>query len=256
MLQDSFTMRLNHTFIFLSFLLCSAHGAAAQDSIPDWSYDGAADGQEKWAFLSHEYAACELGKEQSPIVISYTKPSFKPPLDIRYKNASASVVFDGKILRAELKDPLILSAEAKEYTLKHIAFHSPSEHVIKQKFYPLEMQLVHEDSSGNKLILSVFADTGAANSAADPLLKAASGIIGNRGDAVFDASGLLPKERGFFAYRGSLTYPPCTEGVEWRIFKEAISFSKEQLTIIGDIVGRNARLMQPVYMRTVEETGQ
>lgn len=228
----------------------------AQDAMPAWSYDGDKDGQETWGGLSHHYAACEMGKEQSPIDITPTKDSFKPPLSMRYAPSQTSMWYDGHVIRATPTDQMSVTSETRVYNLKYLVLHSPSEHVVKGKFYPLEIQFMHEDAAGNRLAVAVFAEIGPTNAAIKPLIEYGASKAGQKKAPLFDPAGLLPKERGYFSYRGSLTMPPCTEGVEWRVLKQPIEMSQEQLSALAKIVGRNARLTQPIYMRTIEETLQ
>jgi carbonic anhydrase len=240
----------------LSFSAAGITSARAQNG-PLWSYDGNQNGQEQWGALSHLYATCEMGKEQSPIVISFTQRSFKPPLEFYYKPAKATVYFDGHMLRVDMLDTAnVLSSEATEYTLKSIAFHSPSGHILKEKFYPLEIEMLHENKDGGKLMLSLLAEPGQVNPALESIAQHASSLPDKKTEISFNPMELLPDERGYIAYPGSLTYPPCTEGVTWRVFKKPIQLSLEQMKRIGGVTTRNTRLPQPIYMRTLEETNR
>lgn len=249
--------------LLIAAIVCSGvTGAAVAERITEtgnvpWTYDGEKNSQDYWGVLSTAYAACELGTRQSPVHIAYTTSSFKPPLDIRYKPAKATARHDGHMVVVDIREPLVLSSEAQEYVLKNITLHSPAEHTAQEDFYALEIELLHEDKDGNRLMLSIFGDLGdQPNAALESILAKTPPPGGPSADIVFDLAGLLPDKRGYFAYEGSLTFPPCTEGIQWRIFKEPISISREQLAKVGELVGRNARLTQPVYTRTIEETNR
>lgn len=213
---------------------------------PSWTYGGDKNGEHLWSQLSHLYVTCESGSEQSPINITSVKPSQKAPLAFAYKPAAAEVKFENFAVTVRMKEALTLSVDGKNYTLESLSFHVPGEHMVNGEFYMLEIEMLHRDKDGNRLFVSVFGQEGAAN----PTL----GAILQNPALTFDPSGLLPAQRGYYAYRGSLTYPPCTEGVEWRVLKTPITISPQQLEKIGEISGRNSRLTQLLNAREVEET--
>lgn len=229
-----------------------AADAPKQDKPVIWSYDADYTGQEEWGLLTPEFAKCEIGTNQSPIFIARTKSVKLPAPAFDYKLSPVKVSNIGYTVSIEFKDGQYYTEQDKKYTLRSIEFHTPSEHVIKNTFYPLEIQLFHEAADGKKLILVVFSRMDKPLPALDDILK----IVpkpDNSADAVFDPSVLVPEYWGHYAYTGSLTTPPCTEGIEWRLLKKTVSVSKEQLTLLSKFTGRNARLTQPVYMRTIEE---
>lgn len=220
-----------------------------------WTYDGDRNGQEHWGTLSTAYVKCELGTQQSPVNLSYTKQSFKPPLEFRYKPGKAAVRHDGNMVIVEIQEPMAVISEGEEYALRNITLHSPSEHLVRQRFYPMEIELLHEGISGKLLMVSLFAETGAEapQAALEGILSAAPAYGQPPAEIVFDPAGLVPDDRSYLNYRGSLTYPPCTEGVEWFVFKQPLRITREQMGKAAGLVGRNARLTQPLYMRTIEE---
>ena len=204
---------------------------------PEWSYDADYTGQEEWGNLKG-YELCGNGANQSPIVISYTKNVIMPPLDFAYNPAKGDLETSDKLFVINLKNSGKITADGMDYSLRRIEFHSPSEHIIGEKYYPLEIHLLHKNANGKVLIVAVFAGLGAENLA----------LAHNK---LINPNYLLPKDRDYYSYDGSITYPPCTEGVKWRIMKSPITISRAQLAEITKIVGRNARLPQPIYMREV-----
>ncbi len=237
---------LGRTLFFTCAVLWSVPASAVE---LEWSYDNDFTGQEEWGNIA---PICEAGTKQSPIQISFTKPSSRPRLDIRYNESKAITTFEDGTVSVNLTGKNELRDQGKPYHLKSIRFHSPSEHMVRDKYYLSEIQLVHESKDKTILTLSIFTETGPEHAALKTLLAQANAT--EKTEFSFDPSLLLPAERGYYAYTGSLTYPPCTEGVEWRIFKTPLTISREQLGAISSLVGRNARLPQPVYMRTIEET--
>jgi carbonic anhydrase len=237
---------LKRTFLVGLFLCCTVAQAA-----PRWTYDQDYTGQEEWGVF---YPLCDAGTMQSPVQIGSTKPSFRPPLDFAYTASKAEIKFVDRTVSVEIKGKNYLKDHGKRYDLKAIRFHSPSEHMVRDKYYLAEIQLIHESKDKKSLILSVFTADGGNPPQLTELLQHANAAEGT--EITVDPSWLIPEKRDYYAYTGSLTHPPCTEGIEWRILKEPLGISRAQLGMISALVGRNARLPQPLYMRTVEETGR
>ncbi len=235
---------------FLLLIPCLFLTAPLQAQPMRWSYDADATGQEEWGALS---PVCLLGHAQSPVHIGEVVTADLPPLEFRYVAAPAQLRYDGPNLAVEVEKGNELVIEHKVYHLKKMVMHSPSEHTHRSKFWPLEIELLHDDGAGATLMVSIFAKFGEANAALQPVLDNAPTRPGTT-NVTFDPGKLLPTNRGYFAYSGSLTTPPCTEGVEWRLLKQEITISKEQLKLIAGLIGRNARLAQPIYMRKVMGT--
>lgn len=226
--------------------------------LPAWSYDGEQDNQDRWGDLSEAYAQCLLSLEQSPVRISYTEIMKLPALKMDYRESDAIPRFHNNALEIDLKDGGTLTIGDKSYRLMRIAFHSPGEHIVREEFHIAEAQLVHMSSDGDLLMVSVFIDAGAFGSKSfDTILqnlptKTPSG----EAPAVIriDASSLLPEKRGYYSYKGSLTIPPCTENVQWRVMKSPIAISDLQMQSLARYLGRNARSAQPIYGRTIYES--
>jgi len=220
-----------------------------------WSYDGDQNNQDEWATLSNDYAVCESGKQQSPIQIGTTQKGNLPPLAFHYGDTKAQLKQKDYTLTVDIQSNNTLIENGKTYRLAQLRFHTPSEHMLLDHFWPLEIELMHQDADGKMLIVSVFANIGQSNPALQMALDHISGKMAVS-DITFSPQLLIPPIPRYYSYSGSLTIPPCTEGVEWRIFKESISISQKQLSALEKITGRNARLPQPIYMRTIIETGE
>jgi carbonic anhydrase len=221
-----------------------------------WSYDKDYTGQEEWGLLTKEFAACDIGTHQSPIHIGRTEISYAlPELEFFYFPAKTTARDAGYTLKLYTHDErLTLTEGNKRYILHDVHFHTPSEHIIKDKFYALEIHLVHQDMAGSMLVVSVFADMDTPLKDMDFLLDHSPTKANEDVPVAFNPAMFLPESKEYYAYTGSLTTPPCTEGVQWRIMKEPISISKQQLVRLSEHTARNARLTQPVYMRTVYES--
>jgi carbonic anhydrase len=216
-------------------------------AVPNWSYDDDYTGQEEWGNLKGG-ALCSTGTQQSPIVISYTKSANLPPLNFGYISALGELNTSEKSFIVNIKNGGVVAEGKNVYNLQKIELHSPSEHEIRDKISPLEIHLIHKNKNGEILIVAIFANLGDEN----PAFAAMLNNIKQR--FTINTNDLLPKATAYYAYNGSLPYPPCSEGVKWRVIKSSITISKAQLTAITAVIGRNARLPQPVYMRQILET--
>ncbi len=237
--------------IFISSLFSSSIGMAQPTP---WSYDGQQDGQDNWGMLSPDYTACELGTKQSPVVIAYTTPTSLPALTFSYNETAATASITEHMLDIAIKGRNILRINNEPYALTNIQFHSPSEHTIKDDFYLMEIHLVHKSFDGKQLNLALFVETGEANTALSTITNHLPNQDKIKTQFNFNPTTLLPTSFGYYAYSGSLSRPPCSEDVEWRVLKTPLVISKEQLIQITKLIGRNARLEQPIYSRTILET--
>ena len=227
------------------FLLLASDALA---DAPEWSYSGDDD---EWAAASKDFAACSIGTSQSPVNISYTTLSDLPTLAFHYADTSAHIAMLDRTLVVTLKEGGTLTLDKNKYRFTQIRFHTPSEHPVLGKNYPLEIHLIHRDENGKILIVAVLAELGDENAALQAIL---AGISDKTPELSLNAKALIPQASGYYAYTGSLSWPPCTEGVEWRILKKTITVSQPQFKQLAQLLSRNARLPQPVYMRTIFES--
>ena len=251
-----------HTIIPYSLivLFMLPHAAIANDVAPgkpdkevSWSYDNDYTGQEEWGLLATAFAACGIGTQQSPIHISYTEEVRADIPMFSYSDTEIDVRNIGYTFELNPSKKMAYEESGKKYFLKSIQFHTPSEHVVKDTFFPMEIQFFHEDDEGKKLIVAVFAKIGTSSDGLDTVLDVIPTKQGITKKVRYNPALLLPYSFAHYAYPGSLTTPPCTEGIEWRIMKKTITLSKEQMMKLAQFTRRNARLVQPVYMRTVKE---
>jgi len=230
-------------------LLLTAPAIAAETTA--WNYGAGANNDEGWGELSPEFASCEIGTSQSPIAITFTKIADLPPLKFDYTDTQANIAMRDHTLTVNLENPGTLTIGKDNYHLTQIRFHSPSEHPIRDEDYPLEIHLIHRNEKGQILIVAIMAQFGEENPALSAIL---AHMKDPTASSTLNPKSLLPQTPGYFSYTGSLTWPPCTEGVEWRILKTPITMSLEQFQPLVKYLQRNARLPQPVYMRTVLES--
>jgi carbonic anhydrase len=217
-----------------------------------WGYTGDM-GPDSWASLKPEFGACS-GKNQSPINLAGMVEAELKPINFSYKAGGHEVVNNGHAIQVNVEAGSSIVVDGIQFDLKQFHFHSPSENRINGKSFPLEAHLVHSDKDGNLAVISVVFEEGKANpvvkSPWDQMPKAAGGK--NALPTKVSATGLLPANRDYYRYNGSLTTPPCTEGVRWFVMKKAMTVSKEQVEAFKKTLGfPNNRPVQPANARTI-----
>jgi carbonic anhydrase len=175
-------------------------------------------------------------------------------LQFQYHPSSIDLFNNGHTVQANLEEENTLLADGKTYSLKQIHFHEPSEHHIDGIIFPMEMHMVHADSAGKLLVVGVFIKEGPAN----PYLQTfwdelpAQPETHQHPDSKCKVEYLLPEHKAVYHYTGSLTTPPCTEGVEWFVMEEPIALSKKQIAHFRDLYHGNNRPVQQQTRRQVE----
>lgn len=219
---------------------------------PHWSYEGKA-GPPTWGTLDPAWAACNNGKAQSPIDIE-PKAGSATPIVFHYKPTAATIVDNGHTLQVKLAAGSSIEIDGRSYNLVQFHFHAPSEHTIAGEHYPLEVHLVHMDSDAKLAVIGVLYDTGADSKVLGGLWSAWPRKVGveDKLKKPFDPTWLLPDTRTVFRYSGSLTTPPCTEGVLWNVMRRTPSDGPLHLAVFGQHYPRNAREVQPLNDRKIE----
>jgi carbonic anhydrase len=147
-----------------------------------------------------------------------------------------------------------LTVDSHPYQLKQFHFHAPSENLLDGKHFPLEAHFVHADADGNLAVVAVFFENGAANAALDRLGKDLPLRAGDKHDLAVKiaAAELMPKARDYYRFSGSLTTPPCSEGVNWLVLKHPVTASEKQIEQLHAAMGHdNARPVQPLNARII-----
>ena len=235
----------------------TGHGAAAgaEHTVEKghFTYEGEA-GPEKWAELDAAWQTCATGEAQSPTNLTGGRGIDLTDAVFNYKPSAVTAVNNGHTVQVDVADGGSLTLDGKAYSLKQFHFHRPSEHTIEGKASEMELHLVHADADGKLAVVGVMLDLGAANTGLEPVwakLPAeanAKEVLG----APFDAATLLPAKHAAYRYQGSLTTPPCSEGVEWSVLEETVTLSAEQAQAFGAIfTGGNARPVQGLGTRAL-----
>lgn len=200
---------------------------------------------------------CDSGQRQSPIDISSTLRQKLPALNFNYHAAPLKIADDGHTVRQRFSNGSQLLIGAQRYTLQQFHFHTPGGDKIAGEEFPMAAHLLHKSQSGQLLALVVLFRVGAEN----PLLASLLPLIPARADGdhsdskiMIDASALLPKQWGYYRYPGSLTSAPCTEGVDWIVLKQPLELSAAQLKSYRQRYADNARPVQALHQRIVQES--
>ena len=233
--------------------ICVPAAMAQEHPAHEWGYSGS-DGPEHWGELTPEFAACKTGHLQSPVNIVGAQSADLPEIQFEYKPSALHIINNGHTIEIVYAPGSFIKVGDKRYELKQFHFHHPSEETIKGKHSPLELHLVHADANGNLAVVSVLLDEGSANPLVETLWGLAPKTAGPEKDddkLQINATDLLPAKRGYFTFAGSLTTPPCTEGVSWFVLKTPVTISKKQVATFAQVYPYDERPTQPLNGRTV-----
>ncbi len=228
------------------------HEDAAGEEV-HWSYEGDT-GPAVWGALDPSFAACDSGARQSPVDIAEVREGGEGDLGIRWQPGNAEVIDTGHTIQVNVAEGSAISLEGREFALVQFHFHLPSEHTVEGRAAPMEVHFVHAAAEGDLAVIGVFMEAGAADTTVQGVWEA----IPTAGEppgtlAAFDARGLLPEAGGHYRYPGSLTTPACLEIVSWVVMIEPIAVSQDQIDAFAALYPMNARPVQPLNERTIDE---
>ncbi|MDO6581578.1 carbonic anhydrase family protein [Photobacterium sp. 2_MG-2023] len=243
-----------HLVLTMSCLIAALQaGSVLAAENPHWSYSGH-DGPKHWSTLDPEFKVCATGKNQSPIDVTAAVAGALAPLVISYQPSGASVINDGHTVQVNYQTGSYITLDGEPFELKQFHFHTPSENLIRGESFPLEGHFVHADKNGSLAVIAVMFKEGNANHALAsiwPHIPAQVGATAALKQPV-DASQLLPAQQDYYRFSGSLTTPPCSEGVRWLVMKAPQSLSASQITELMKIMKHsNNRPVQPLNGRVV-----
>lgn len=219
-----------------------------------WTYAGE-EGPDHWGELDATYQACKTGRQQSPIDIHQPAAQDLADISFSYQPAAVKVLNNGHTIQAApAAAGSFIELDGKRYDLAQFHFHDPSEHTVEGKPFPMELHLVHKAADGSLAVVGVLIEEGAANTTLAPVfahMPATANATEEVADEI-DFNALIPSSHLYYHYAGSLTTPPCTEGVNWLVLKEPIAVSAEQLNAFKQLIGANSRPVQQLEGRTLE----
>ena len=239
------------------FVVCMGlvAGAGAQNGAP-WSYLGKT-GPLNWGRLDPAYRGCGQGHEQSPIDIrgAHLNKALAP-LEFHYISGPVTVENTGNLVVVHVDPGGYVQADGVRYGLERIEFHRPSETEVKGKLTDMDVELVHKSADGKMAVVEVrlTLERGDANATVAALwehLPTAAGAT-DKVPGLVNAGGFLPADRGYWTYTGSLTTPPCTEGVRWFVMEQDLSVSREQVRQLSGLFRMSSRPLQDTHGRTIE----
>lgn len=231
--------------------------AQARDEKPHWGYTGK-QGAQAWGDLEPGFATCKLGRLQSPIDIrrAEAKKAPLPTLGFAYAPGPAEVVNNGHSIQVNLPAGGTATLADGESTLQQFHFHTPSEEKIDGRAFPLVAHLVHRNAQGKLGVVAVLFKQGRKNTALQPVFARMPARAGQQRmlAAPLNPMDMLPADRGYYRFTGSLTTPPCSEEVAWHVLKQPVEISRAQLDAFRKLYRMNARPVQPLNGRTVEQS--
>jgi len=241
----------------VALVFCVASVAAAQqEGTAHWDYSGK-NGPLRWGKLDPAYKACSDGREQSPVDIRGAHLSKAlQPIEFHYMAASVTEENNGHTVVVHVKPGSYIVADGVRYDLIQFHFHQPAEETVKGKYTDIEVHLVHKSADGKLAVVAIrmAEDASKPNAVLATLwehLPMKPGVSETVTDMV-NPGGLLPSDRGYWTYMGSLTTPPCTEGVRWFVLEEELSLSRTQLRTFGALYKMNSRPVQDLHGRKIE----
>jgi len=236
--------------VFMPGAVAPAAGDEHKDGPPAWDY-GRDLGPEHWAEIDPTFATCGTGQRQSPIDISGEVSSDAPPVSFAYRAGPASVVNLGHTAQVNVAPGNSLEFGGETYELVQFHFHTPSENTFKGTHHPLEIHFVHRDGAGRLAVVSVVVRAGDAG----PLdLLPMPGEVGGTValDAPLNPADLLPDDTGYLTFEGSLTTPPCSEGVQWIVMRSHAVAGEVAIAHIAALIGPNNRPTHPLNGRLLQ----
>ena len=244
---------MNKLFIFFVFLFLSISTSVFSDDGSHWGYSGA-KGPQHWGGLSSVFSVCSTGKNQSPINLSEFTEGELDPISLKYIQAGSSVLNNGHTIQVNYDKNSFISINHHTFELIQFHFHVPSENHINGKSFPMEAHFVHADKKGNLAVIAVMFEEGKLHTELAKVWKHLPMRAGNKNQlqTKVSASALLPAKKDYYRFNGSLTTPPCTEGVWWLVMKDSTSVSTGQLKkFIQAIKHSNNRPIQATNARMI-----
>jgi carbonic anhydrase len=235
--------------------LCAASTIQAAEGA-HWTYKGHG-GPAEWGSMDAAFASCKLGKLQSPIDIVGAKPAKLSPIKFNYKPTPLKIIDNGHTIQVNYEPGSFIVVGGVRYELVQFHFHHPSEEKIDGKAHEMVAHLVHKNAEGKLAVVAVLIDKGGASELVGTLWKnipkekekeaAIDGVT-------IDVTQLLPENKDYYTFQGSLTTPPCSEGVTWFVLKAPVKIADGEIAAFAKVYPLNARPVQPLNGRKIETT--
>lgn len=229
----------------------AASAEATAGAHVEFGYTGA-EGPDHWAELSPDFAACADASAQSPLDLTGATAAAVADPVFHYVPGPVTLTNNGHTVQAGEAPGSTLVLDGRTSTLTQFHLHTPAEHTVDGVQPDAELHLVHTDDAGAVTVVGVLLRVGGDDAALDPYLAALPAATDASTElASFDTAALLPAHHGSYRYTGSLTTPPCTEGVTWVVLAEPVEVSPAQLDAFRHVVSTNNRPVQDRGGRTL-----
>ena len=225
------------------------------DHAPHWSYQGEL-GPKAWGGIKPDFLKCANGTRQSPIDIRSGISVDLEPIQFDYRASAFRVIDNGHTVQVNIDPGNSIVTAGKRWELVQFHFHRPGEERIDGKSFEMSLHLVHKDADGRLAVVGLLLERGAAQ----PVVQTVwNNLPLEKGDevstrAVLDLNHLLPPDRGYYTYMGSLTTPPCSEGVLWMVMRTPVPVSPTQIDIFARLYPMNARPVQQASGRMIKQS--
>lgn len=243
-------MKFKHFLI--SMIICFSDPIFAEEL---WSYKGLGS-PEKWGDLNPDWVTCKTGKNQSPIDINETIKGNLPKLEMVFTTEVKNIINNGHTIQINTTSHMGVEIDGESFTIEQLHFHTPSENLLNGTSYPIEIHFVHSNKQGQLAVIAVMANEGKTNPIINKLLELTPKEINSTYyiERNMTLKDLFPNDMHYYRYSGSLTTPPCSEGVIWIVMKQPIEISKSQIqAFVTSLKGQNNRPLQPLNGRQIVE---
>jgi carbonic anhydrase len=208
-----------------------------------------------WSYGEAWEGVCKTGKQQSPVDLHAGGSAFAPRIQMEYWPTQTRLTNNGHTLQFDYDPGSFLQVDGKRYALVQFHFHHPGEHALDGAAWPMELHLVHKSDDGKLAVVAIQIAEGAVNRWLETAWNDLPAAPGEQRESPvkINAADLMPKDRAYLHYSGSLTAPPCSEGVEWFVLRAPASMSAEQIAAFDKLFHDNHRPVQPLGGRPVAE---
>lgn len=228
-------------FVGAAALLGSAIAASANEKA-HWGY-GVQNGPAHWSAMSDKFKTCGTGKHQSPIDIPKAAGAGDAKITFDYHPGKATVVNNGHTIQVNVAKGNTLKIGKRSYRLVQFHFHTPSENTVDGLHYPMETHLVHADSKGRLAVVALMVRIG--ESGLIDRVPRPTEVNDMKSAGNINPADLLPGNKNHYAFTGSLTTPPCSEGVNWFVMKQPVEATNATVAEFYSILGANNRPINP-----------
>lgn len=241
-----------YSSVLATCLVIVSTASVASSGKNHWGYEGP-EGPSHWGELADDYATCKTGKNQSPINISGLKAASLAGIKFDYKHSALDIINNGHTIQINYAPGSSINLGGKIYKLLQFHFHSPSEHTVDGMPYDMVAHLVHRADDGQLGVIAVLMKKGKKNAVIDAIWSIMPTHAGEKKqtDTKINVANLLPTSTTYYNYSGSLTTPPCSEGVNWMVLKHPVEVSSDQVAAFTNIFSKSVRPVQPLHGRSI-----